>query len=174
MANNLRVDDADAWKTAMDMTIPAVVTIHSAFPYPFDTDTNRCAQATGFVVDKDRGYILTNRHVVGEGPYSGRAVFLKGAAESFVEIVYVEPEHDFALVRYNVENVSGLPVKEIKLRPKIVEEGLEIRVIGNDAGQTMSILPGVISRVDCNPPDYGHNYKDACKCRQPKKANIVY
>ena len=43
MANNLRVDDADAWKTAMDMTIPAVVTIYSAFPYPFDTDTNCCA-----------------------------------------------------------------------------------------------------------------------------------
>lgn len=33
------------------------------------------SQATGFVVDAERGYILTNRHVVGAGPFWGYCIF---------------------------------------------------------------------------------------------------
>lgn len=33
------------------------------------------SQATGFVVDAERGYILTNRHVVCSGPFWGYVIF---------------------------------------------------------------------------------------------------
>lgn len=33
------------------------------------------SEATGFVVDAGRGYILTNRHVVGAGPFWGYCIF---------------------------------------------------------------------------------------------------
>ena len=33
------------------------------------------SQATGFVVDAERGYILTNRHVVCPGPFWGYCIF---------------------------------------------------------------------------------------------------
>jgi len=33
------------------------------------------SEATGFVVDAEKGYIMTNRHVVGAGPFWGYCIF---------------------------------------------------------------------------------------------------
>ena len=149
----------DAWKPAMDSAMPATVAIHSASPYPFDTMSRDCGESTGFVVDADRGIILTTRHVTGLGPFYGRAVFQGGARQCAITPCFVDEIHDFAFVRFDVRELQGLPLKAIELRPDLAEVGLEVRVLGNDLAQVMSILPGVVSRVDCNPPPF-----DSCKC----------
>lgn len=67
---------------------------------------------------------------------------------------YIDPIHDFALYRFDVENLQGLPLRLIKLRPDLVEVGLEICIRGNDVRQVMCILPGIDSQVDYNPPQW--------------------
>ena len=47
---------------------PSVVSIQVDGTRAFDTEWNESSQATGFVVDAERGLILTNRHVVTAGP----------------------------------------------------------------------------------------------------------
>lgn len=69
------VAETKEWQATIEKVVRNVVSIHFAQTCPFDTDGALTSEATGFVVDADRGYILTNRHVVGAGPFWGYCIF---------------------------------------------------------------------------------------------------
>ena len=56
------------WAVTLERIASSVVSIDVDSTRAFDTEWNSTAQATGFVVDAERGLILTNRHVVTPGP----------------------------------------------------------------------------------------------------------
>lgn len=58
---------AEDWRRALDKVVPAVVVLRTTVPRTFDTEITASYSATGFVVDKHRGIILANRHVVQPG-----------------------------------------------------------------------------------------------------------
>lgn len=63
------------WLSTIEKVVKAVVSIHFCQTHAFDTEGSSSSQATGFVVDAKRGLILTNRHVVGAGPFVGYVIF---------------------------------------------------------------------------------------------------
>jgi S1-C subfamily serine protease len=58
---------AEDWRRALSRVVPAVAVLRTTAPRAFDTEVAGASYATGFVVDKARGIILTNRHVVKPG-----------------------------------------------------------------------------------------------------------
>lgn len=67
--------DSAEWQATLEKVVRNVVSIRFCQPCAFDTDPALTSEATGFVVDAERGLILTNRHVVGSGPFTGYVVF---------------------------------------------------------------------------------------------------
>ncbi len=67
--------DSAEWQATIEKVVRNVVSIHFCQTCSFDTDPAVSSEATGFVVDAQRGYILTNRHVVGAGPFWGYCIF---------------------------------------------------------------------------------------------------
>ncbi|KAJ1931937.1 hypothetical protein FBU59_006541, partial [Linderina macrospora] len=93
------------WQLVAENAVNAIVTIRFCQAVAFDTTSAVASEASGFVVDKERGIILTNRHVACAGPFVGEAVF-QNREQVNVHTIYRDPIHDFGFLRYSPSDVK--------------------------------------------------------------------
>ncbi len=139
-----QVDATEAvYKQALDYTVE----IKTSTRLPFAGDSAGTSRGAGFVVDKSRGWVLTNAHVVSRSP-SRVEVSVRNADFVLAQKLYVDPYLDLALIEVgaavqNASNVANAPI-DCNDMPSV---GHPVGAFGHPLGFKYTGTKGIISGV---------------------------
>lgn len=143
--------DEDSVSALYDRAIPAVIEVDVALGQMEGSRRFHPSggQGSGFLIDGEKGYILTNNHVI-EGASRVRVV-LKDARTIDAEIVGSSPSDDVALLKVDPSAVQG--VAPLVLGDSAtVKPGQMAIALGSPYGLQESITVGVVSGVNRSRP----------------------
>ncbi len=97
---------------------------------------------SGVIVDADRGYVLTNDHVIQNADEI--VVTLRDGRELTAKLVGSDPDSDVAVIQIAAENLTAVPWGDSdKLRV-----GDFVVAIGNPFGLGQTVTDGIVSALD--------------------------
>ena len=130
-------DAAGAFRQALQYT----VRVHTQITEPFDDDDPGAYEGAGFLVDGERGWIVTNAHVVGQCPSEVQVSFADGPARPARKL-YVDPFTDVAVLSLD-EPIPGRSAARLADGPPPAA-GEPIVVFGHPLGMPFTGSRGIV------------------------------
>ena len=120
------------------------VKITTAVDYAFGSERKGTWRGSGFLVDRERGWILTNAHVAGKSPSTVRVSF-KDRPYAKVEKVYVDNQLDLAVLRVDPANIPAEAMVAAMKCEGEVTAGSPVIAFGHPWGLDYTATRGIIS-----------------------------
>lgn len=138
--NSATISPEDIFSQAEKYTLELSIDITEPFIY----DETGSFVGTAFLIDKKKGWILTNAHVVGKSPSSIQGRFKSGEYHD-IKKVYLDPVIDLAIIQIDPNNISD-DALEAKLaceaNPKI---GHPVGTFGHPWQTEFTATRGIVS-----------------------------
>ena len=99
------------------------------------------AAGSGVIVDAERGYLLTNQHVIHDAHEI--TVTLTDGRRFEAEVVGADPGTDVALLKIDAESLSAMPLAD----SDALQVGDYVVAIGNPFGLGQTVTAGIVSAV---------------------------
>ncbi|MCP4982695.1 MAG: PDZ domain-containing protein [Gammaproteobacteria bacterium] len=135
---------ADSIETVFRDAARYTVKIKTTTEYPYLTDDLGTTFGAGFLVDKKRGWILTNRHVVAVAPSTVEVRFIDNVYLP-AEKIYMDPQVDLALIRIPTESIPENAIAADLACFEQPQMGNSVVIFGHPSGLNFTGTRGIIS-----------------------------
>ena len=135
--------------TVIDQVTNASVLIKTQLLHGFTEDGEASGRWTGsgFLINKDKGWILTNAHIAMSGPAKLRVQFVNEVVKHRAERVFVDSRHDIALISVDPD-VIPMEASELSMDCKYkLKRGERVVSVGHPKGHEFTVTLGVLSGV---------------------------
>jgi serine protease Do len=102
-------------------------------------------RGSGFVIDKAKGWIMTNAHVSGSGPANLRVEFAQDDQKFDATRVFVDSRHDIAVIQVDPKDIPA-DSEELALDCEFdLKRGTRLVAVGHPHDHEFSVTLGVLS-----------------------------
>ena len=122
------------------------VKIKAKSQYPFaETEDAGIWIGAGFLINKKKGYILTNAHVSGRGDTELKVKFKNGSYKK-AHPIYIDPEYDLAIIKINPRYIPDDAFTASLDCNFYSIPGVEVAAFGHPKGLSFSASRGIVSQ----------------------------
>ncbi|HAZ19001.1 MAG TPA: hypothetical protein DER23_06430 [Clostridiales bacterium] len=139
--NHNALSAAEIYKSSVNSVVG--ITTEGTTTNMFGQTTTTASIGSGFIIDEENGYILTNAHVVESG--NTYRVSLYNGETYDATLIGHESENDVAVLKIEAKNLTALPLGD----SNALVVGQDIVTIGNPLGElTYTLTRGIVSALN--------------------------
>src|SRR6266513_1568714 len=116
-------------------------------PYSVSGITERNYHGTGLIVDAQRGLVVVDRNTVPVAVGDVTVTFA-GTVQVPGRVVYIHPQHNFAVVAYDPALIGSTPVRSARLTPRELVAGEPGWVVGLGGDSQLHARGTEIASID--------------------------
>ena len=137
---------ADSLEQNLEKANKYTVKILNSIDIPFIEDARGSGKGTGILIDKERGYILSNAHVTGKSPAKNEVNFKEQEVVE-AEQIYIDPLLDISILQIPSDTIPDFVMEASLACQTKYKQGRTVLAFGHPEGQDFTASRGIISGI---------------------------